>query len=194
MPLFTLPALREKLASVAQVDHSQDEATAAVAAILRPGPGAPGSQGVEILLIERAEREGDPWSGHLAFPGGKRDPLDVSLLATSIRETREEVGLALDPTWLLARLDDVQARINGLKVAHFVFAVEEPVSLLLKNAEVKETLWVPLERIARDQGKETFTRSLGDKTIDLPCIRLGGRVLWGMTHRMVMQLVSEASG
>jgi 8-oxo-dGTP pyrophosphatase MutT (NUDIX family) len=188
MPPFSLPALRERLVAVGRVDDPPDEATAAVAAILRPG-----SQGVEVLLIERAEREGDPWSGHLAFPGGKRDPRDASLLSTSIRETREEVGLALDPTWLLARLDDVQARISGFKVAQFVFAVEDPAVQLFTNVEVKGTLWVPLRRIAQDQGKETFTRSIAGKAMELPCVRLGENVLWGMTYRMVMRLVAAAT-
>jgi 8-oxo-dGTP pyrophosphatase MutT (NUDIX family) len=184
---FTLSDLRVRLASLPRGNDPTDDASAAVAAVLRPGP-----EGAEILLIKRAERDGDPWSGHLAFPGGKRESYDASLLSTSIRETREEVGLTLDASSLLARLEDVQARMNGYKVAQFVFAVDDPLVLLSANVEVKDTLWVPLERIVQGQGKETMTRSVGGERIELPCVRLGEHVLWGMTHRMVMQLIAAA--
>src|SRR5450631_3467354 len=94
-----------------------DRPQAAVALLLVSRPD-------RLLLIRRAEREGDPWSGHLAFPGGKREAEDASLLVTAIRETAEEVGLRLAPESLLARLADVRARVNGYRVAQFVFAVE----------------------------------------------------------------------
>lgn len=49
----------------------------------------------EVLFIKRATREGDRWSGHVALPGGGRDPSDVDDRAVAIRETMEEVGLDL---------------------------------------------------------------------------------------------------
>jgi 8-oxo-dGTP pyrophosphatase MutT (NUDIX family) len=187
MPSFALAELRARLAALPAIDDRKDDAVAAVAAVLRPGPS-----GSEILLIERAEHEGDPWSGHLAFPGGKREPLDPSLLFTSIREAEEEVGLMLDATLLLARLKDVRARASGYKVAQFVFAIAEPTVFLSPNVEVKGTLWVPLQQIADGHGKETIT--LGGDTLELPCVRLGEHALWGMTLRMVMQVIAVAGG
>lgn len=164
-----------------------DDAAAAVAAVLRTGP-----EGAEILLIRRARREGDPWSGHVAFPGGKRDATDTSLLATSIRETREEVGLTLDPSGLLARLANVGAGGSAYPVAEFVFAIDDPLVSLRVNVEVEDAFWVPLRRIVEKQGKETMTRIVAGERVELPCVRLGEHVLWGMTHRMVMQIVAAA--
>jgi 8-oxo-dGTP pyrophosphatase MutT (NUDIX family) len=187
MSRFVLPRLREKLSSYRPVEPPLDDAQAAVAAILRPGP-----EGAEILLIKRAEREGDPWSGHLAFPGGKRERTDASLWVTAVRETQEEVGLTLPLTSLVTRLDDVRARTNGFKVAQFVFALEDPEIVLTANVEVNDTLWVSLERVARDQGKETMTWNVAGQSIELPCVHLGHYVLWGMTHRMVMQVIDAA--
>jgi 8-oxo-dGTP pyrophosphatase MutT (NUDIX family) len=188
MSSFTLAELRARLAALPRIDDAEAEAAAAVAAILRPG-----LSGAEILLIKRADREGDPWSGHLAFPGGKREPLDASLLCSSIRETREEVGLTLDATSFLARLEDVRARTNGYKVAQFVFAIDDPRVPLLTNVEVKDTLWVPLRRIEESQGKETITRNVMGRSMELPCVELGEYVLWGMTLRMVMQVIAAGT-
>jgi 8-oxo-dGTP pyrophosphatase MutT (NUDIX family) len=197
MSRFSLSALRSKLAR-GPVDTSGDgspaadgagEASAAVATILREG-----ELGAEALFIKRAERASDPWSGHLAFPGGKREPKDATLLDTCIRETEEEVGLRLRPASLLTRLADVRARSNGYRVAQFVFALDNPSAKITMNAEVAAILWAPLSRIERDGGKETMEWKSGDKTITLPCVHLGDYVLWGMTYRMTSQVIVAADG
>jgi 8-oxo-dGTP pyrophosphatase MutT (NUDIX family) len=160
---------------------------AAVAAILRPNESG---DGVELLFIRRAEAPNDPWSGHIAFPGGRRDPEDDTLLATAIRETREEVGIDLAGAELLARLPDVPAFVKSkrglLVVTPFVFAIREPVTPV-PNYEVADTLWVPLSKLAGGEGKGTYAFTYENKPYELPCIRLdpGQHVLWGMTHRML---------
>jgi hypothetical protein len=103
------------------------------------------------------------------------------------------VGLTLDAASLLARLEDVRARMSGYKVAQFVFAIDNPAVLLLTNVEVKDTLWVPLRRIEESRGKETMTRNVMGEEIELPCVRLGEYVLWGMTLRMVMQVIAAGT-
>src|SRR5450432_2248558 len=80
---------------------------AAVALLLVPGPD-------RLLLSRRAERAGDPWSGHLALPGGRYDAGDVDLLATAIRETEEETGVRLEREWCRAELDDLVPRTPTL--------------------------------------------------------------------------------
>ena len=165
-----------------------EEAPAAVASIVRDGPS-----GAELLFIERAERAGDPWSGHVAFPGGKREPGDGSLLQTAIRETEEEVGVRLGSATLVGRLEDVVARTSGYRVAQFVFTFAAPDVTLLTSAEVAATLWVPLERLARREGAGTIPFVRHGETVELSCLRIGARVLWGITYRMVMQMIDAAS-
>src|SRR4029450_1300778 len=77
-------------------------ARAAVAVVLRPGA----ADSAELLLIERARKAGDPWSGHMALPGGRHDPEDVELRSTAERETLEEVGIDLRGGELLGQLED----------------------------------------------------------------------------------------
>src|SRR5205085_11954415 len=87
---------------------------AAIALVLRPGTGAVDAD-PELLMIKRAEAEGDPWSGHVACPGGRMDPGDHDLEQTAIRETWEETGvdLARDGQ-ILGALDDISPRTLSL--------------------------------------------------------------------------------
>ena len=191
--MFPLDAITSRLA-VLGADHGVEDASpgAAVAAILRERPG---NEGTELFFIRRADHPGDPWSGHVAFPGGRRDPADASLLETAIRETREEVGIDLTGSQLLARLPDVPAFLRSKKgtltVTPFVFALRGPVEVV-PNAEVAATLWVPLGLLARSAGKTTFSFAHEDGAYDLPCIHLepGGLRLWGMTYRMLETLLA----
>src|SRR5262249_41037346 len=158
-----------------------------VAAILRGTPGE-----AEILLIRRAEHPGDPWSGHMAFPGGRRDEADPSLAATAIRETREEVGLDLATHGeLLTRLPDVPAGARGkrvgLTIAPFVFALRGEPALAL-NGEVAEALWAPLGALGRREGAGTVPYQRDGVSFELPCIRVDGRVIWGLTYHMLESL------
>jgi 8-oxo-dGTP pyrophosphatase MutT (NUDIX family) len=117
---------------------------AAVAVVLRDAPGGP-----ELLLIERARHPEDPWSGHMAFPGGRVDPGDSHAQAAAERETLEEVGLSLADAELLGRIDDIEGRHAGrplsLVISAHVYHCAAPGALTL-NHEVESALWVPLER------------------------------------------------
>jgi 8-oxo-dGTP pyrophosphatase MutT (NUDIX family) len=201
-----LSEIVEKLGLLGR-DHGQEQdqgASAAVAAIFREHAGA-----AEIFFIRRAQRAGDPWSGHVAFPGGRREPEDRSLLETAMRETREEVGIVLEERELIARLPDLPAfnrsKTGGaMVVSPFVFVVKHPVVIAPQESEVASTMWVPFEKLVRGEGRGTFIWSYEGKTLELPCFHLGGcpgpspieaaaiaagqPILWGMTYRMLETL------
>lgn len=171
-------------------DPGGDERLAAVAAVLREG-----AQGAEVLLIRRATHDADPWSGHMAFPGGRRDPGDPSLLHTAIRETREEVGLDLNEHGeLIGRLALLPAMARGkrvgLTIAPFVFALVRDVPLAL-NYEVHETLWAPLTPMARGEWSTTYPYDFEGERWQMPAFDVEGRIVWGLTHRMLQTLLDE---
>lgn len=163
---------------------------AAVAAILRPDEDA-----LSLLLIRRAEREGDRWSGHMAFPGGLHESYDRDLLATAIRETREEIGLDLEAhAELLGRLDDVQAggsrRPSGIIATPYVFALRETPPLE-PNHEVAEIVWTPIAPLLAGETACTYDYPWQDVVMRLPGHKVGERVVWGMTYRMIEALFDE---
>ena len=162
-------------------------ARAAVAMVLRPDPAGLG----EVLLIERARKAGDPWSGHMAFPGGRQDPEDPSPRVTAERETLEEVGMDLAPAELLGQLDDLEGRHAGrpagLVISAFVYHLPDPPRLV-PNEEVESAFWVPLAQLlARERHVDyRFRHELGALT--MPGIRVGEadpHVVWGLTYRFL---------
>jgi 8-oxo-dGTP pyrophosphatase MutT (NUDIX family) len=170
------------------------ERFAAVAAVLRERAGR-----AEVLLIRRAKQEGDPWSGHMAFPGGRQDPADRDLLHTALRETEEEVGLRLDPEpHLVGRLDDVPAVARGqrigLIIAPFVFAITGDPVLVPSPSEVDHLLWAPLSPLLRGERNTTHAVEHEGRTVELPGYDVDGRVVWGLTHWMLETLFEALDG
>ena len=150
----------------------------------------------EVLLIRRADRVGDPWSGQMAFPGGHEDSGDPDLLATAMRETIEEVGLDLREHELLAALDEhpatYQGQFTGMVIAPFVFALRsDPV--LQPNHEVASIVWAPLGKMARGELDVEHELRRNGETMRLPGYGVGPHVVWGLTHRMLQSLFSSLS-
>ena len=162
---------------------------AAVAAILRPS--ARGTRETEVLLIRRAERAGDPWSGHMAFPGGHQEPGDPDSYSTALRETLEEIALDLRQHEYLGQLDEVPATIRGLRVgisiAPHVFAMHGDPTLR-PNYEVAEIVWGELGQMARGEVDVTKEWKYEGESQQAPAFRVDGHIVWGLTHRMLMSL------
>lgn len=184
--LSRLPGLIARLATLTpRTEDLPDRPKAAVAVVLAPNPDS-------VLLIRRAERTEDRWSGQLAFPGGRWEPGDADLAATARRETREEVGLDLSGRAVLGVLDDLAPRtpvLPPILVRPYVFGLQERRELQT-NQEVAGAWWVPLHSFL-GEGKPgpvefprygTLVRSVG--------YRLDIGVLWGMSERILTPLLS----
>jgi 8-oxo-dGTP pyrophosphatase MutT (NUDIX family) len=183
---------REDLARVlsghAPARVSGDIPRAAVALVFRDGEKG----GLELLFIRRAEHERDPWSGHISYPGGREEPGDPDLEATAVRETLEETGLDLAGDGeRLGALDEVVALARGrpvdLVVAPFVFRLR----LRLDGApshEVVSLHWLPLERLMAPETRSRLPYQYEATALELPCLRIDGLVIWGLTHRMFESL------
>lgn len=155
---------------------------AAVAIVRTPGPDS------AILLMRRAEREGDAWSGQWSFPGGRRDESDLDLLDTALRELREEVGIRLSREQMSAALPPSTARRRSppfLLVAPFVFDIDTKPATVLDPREAADAMWMPL-RMLLDPGRHSFQRVPAlPAEAWFPAIALPGAPLWGFTYRLL---------
>jgi len=154
------------------------ETQAAVAIVL-----APGAEGREMLLIHRAERRDDPWSGHMALPGGRREPEDGDLLATVMRETLEETGIRLKAASLAGVLEDMRPRhrrIPLIVVRPHVFVLDRKPRVRLSD-EAVDYFWVSADRL-----KSSACRvHVPQRKILVDAYLAGERIVWGITWRIL---------
>ncbi|NUO62379.1 MAG: CoA pyrophosphatase [Gemmatimonadaceae bacterium] len=168
------------------IDAVPGEATlhAAVTILLRPNY----LDELELLLIKRAEFEGDPWSGHVALPGGRREPVDQSLERTALRETWEEtaIDVARDGA-VLGVLDDVSPRsmtVRQVIVRPFVAAVLPGVEIV-ESPEVAAAFWVPLATLRDTAAWITAEVVAHGRSLRVPAFTHGEYVVWGLTERIL---------
>ena len=147
----------------------------------------------EVLLLKRAEREGDRWSGHIGLPGGHAVAADADLFATALRETREEVGIDLKRAARpLGRLERIEAKPRGpfvpLWIDPFVFSALSPVTPRA-GPEVVETFWFPLERARSGELSSTHVYRREEHELVRPCWCFEGHVVWGLTYEILSRLL-----
>ncbi|HEX3235187.1 MAG TPA: CoA pyrophosphatase [Gemmatimonadales bacterium] len=186
-----LDRLRDRLASHRPWTDPDAEALrwAAVAVVLKPAPDA-------VLLIRRAERVGDPWSGHMALPGGRREPGDDDLVATAIRETSEEVGLPLSRGQLLGVLDDVVPRtpvLPPIAIRPCVFLLHAQLPLTL-NPEVAGARWVELDRLLHPGTRHPVRLEIRGESREVDAYQLDDAIVWGLTERVLSGLLRHLGG
>lgn len=193
---FKIKHIRHKLAKH-QPERNALEPTsrAAVAMILKPQ-----ERDLHMLFIHRAHHPQDPWSGHMAFPGGRQDPEDLDLSFTIYRETKEEVGIDLNVhSEYLGRMTELQAMARGkpisMTVSPFIYLASPAVSPEPDPAEVQDTIWVPLSFMQQQGVERIVTRPMPDgSSIQVPALEYGGKTIWGLTYRMLrsfLEIIEE---
>ena len=165
---------------------------AAVALIL-----APHEEGPRMLLIRRAEHPHDPWSGHMAFPGGRAEEDDLSLDATAVRETGEEVGVDLaDYGQLITQLDEVPAYSGGrpvdMVVSPFFYVLDRVRDPKIDPVEVSAALWIPLSAFRDESNHGTTKIDSANFKADMPAFVIDSNVVWGLTYRMIESFLAAA--
>jgi 8-oxo-dGTP pyrophosphatase MutT (NUDIX family) len=187
-----VPSLIESLAArltLGDVRPPTDGARrAAVAVVLHDGPSP------RVLLMKRAERVGDPWSGHISLPGGGYQGSDGDLRVTAIRETHEELGVDLDGARLLGSLQALSPRTSGptgIAVTPVVFATTialEPVC----GPEALAAFWLPIDLAA--SGALDGRHQLAGSQLTFPSWTYEGYVIWGLTRRILEVVLETARG
>jgi 8-oxo-dGTP pyrophosphatase MutT (NUDIX family) len=163
---------------------------AAVALLLRLG--APLNE-PEIFFIQRAQYETDPWSGQVAFPGGREEPGDESLFETAVRETFEETAIDIRRHGeVLGQLDDLRprsVRLPDLIVRPYVVLVGEHSDPILSD-EVAASFWVPLAALRETGGWRDTVVTAGGAEFTRRAFHHAGFVVWGMTERIVSRFLT----
>ena len=179
--------LAQRLALTVGTPPADGQRRAAVAVVLDDDAAGP-----RILLMKRAERSGDPWSGHISLPGGGYSPGDDTLLATAIRETHEELTIELAGARLLGNLTPLAPRSAGptlIEITPFVFVTEaalEPVC----GPEALSAFWLPVELAM--SGALDGTHVYPSSAMTFPSWNYDGHVIWGLTWRILGDLIAAA--
>ena len=185
------PDMKRLVRALNALRHTPDHTAmreAAVVLIMR----VVGEDSLELLLILRAEFEGDPWSGNIGLPGGHLDPGDTSLENAVVRETREEIGvdLARDGR-IVGRLSEVRpmsADVPGIMVVPYV-AVARPDVTVTLGPEVADAFWVPLTRLRQPDFWGEATVMVRGNPRRVSCFRHGNHVVWGLTERILREML-----
>lgn len=187
-PSDVMERVRKTLAGHRPSTVVDAKASQAAVALIIAGEPEP-----SILLIRRQERAGDPWSGHMALPGGYRSTSDANLAVTAARETREETSLDLAKLGKpLGTLSDVRPRNEALPpvlVRPFVFEVER-VEASLAGPEVVETLWIRVADLFDPRNNVPLTLSFPSGPRTFPSIQIGRYTIWGLTERILAEFAA----
>lgn len=172
--------------SLAGTRHpAREENTHAAVALVLAGAAAE----LNLCLIRRAEHDLDRWSGHVALPGGRVDPVDLSPKEAAIRETREEVGLLLEGRTYLGLLNVQPISRDGKpgdpSLSSHVFHLGEALEPFTPNEEVAEAFWVPLRHLLDSRNAAYRPNTRDGVTYDSPSVLYQGHHIWGLTYRVL---------
>lgn len=174
-----------------QAHPSEGTSRAAVVLVLRAGDTQP-----EALFVVRATHERDPWSGHVALPGGREEEGDRDLMDTALRELREETGLGLHRKEIVGRLDDlypVSRHLPRISIRPFV-AWRPRVEGVRRSAEIDGHFWVPLSELRSRERRSTLALQRDEGTLRVPTIEYGGQTVWGLTYSIVENFLELLGG
>ncbi len=165
----------------------RDLPEAGVLVVLTDDPLCP-----EIVLTRRASRLSSH-AGEVAFPGGKRDPEDVSVLVTALRESHEEIGLPPAAVRVVGSLSQVVSQ-HGFLVTPYLGVISADAELVPNPAELESLFRVPLAFLL-DKQQVVLERLCFDGTVaHMPRYDYQGYVIWGLTAYVLVELFNQVLG
>lgn len=175
-----LPETLERIVSKLHREGG-DDAKAGVAVIFRVDRGK-----LMLLLVKRAVVPGDPWSGDMAFPGGKRTPPDEAIMETVARELMEETDIDIKMGRYLGMMDPVLSSVKrDMTVAPLVFLLDDVPEITI-NDELSSHQWTEFGKLRWRRGRSLV------KDFDVPVFDIGEERVWGLTYRMLDRLLEMA--
>jgi 8-oxo-dGTP pyrophosphatase MutT (NUDIX family) len=178
--------------SANQIVREDDFVHAAVMMILKQS-----DHGYSLLFIKRPDNDRDPFSGHMAFPGGRMEMHDNSKLDTAVRETLEEVGINIKRSArVLGALDDVNPnnpRARNYVVTPYLSVLQEEVDVTPDAKEVEKTIWVPMNHLVDEKNAQVRIRVRDGREVEDYAYNYDQYLIWGMTGRVLHQFLSFSS-
>ncbi|MGI0092160.1 MAG: NUDIX hydrolase [Nitrososphaerales archaeon] len=164
--------------------------SAAVCLILKPDSTL---GQVSALLVRRRISETDPWSGQMAFPGGRTSRRDQGIMKTAVREVLEETGIDLTKCEMLGTLDDLIPTSNrSLRVTPFVALAPESTVVSVDGHEIVDYVWIPIAFFVDKNNSATYDVQRSEMSISVRCFPyLGTHIVWGMTLRMIEDFITK---
>jgi len=168
--------------NMAQESLMQDAAV--LVPVYRSGDG-------EIRVVMVLRSLGGVHGGQIAFPGGKRDPRDASMLETALRETWEEVGLTSDRIEVLTQLPMAETRTTGYRVHPFLGRIKAPILWQRAEREIAEILDVSLADLARPEAHAQIIDRFSTRRepAKVSFYQVGPYRLWGLSYRILQPLI-----
>ena len=146
---------------------------------------------LRVVLLRRAE--GGPHGGQIAFPGGKLDAADASLMDAALREACEEIGLSPESATVLETLATIEINVSGFRLHPFLARVERPGSWTLAEREVAEVLEPRVLDLADPGNHDSHMQRFPQwpEPVRIEFIRIGEHQLWGATYRVLKPLLPK---
>jgi 8-oxo-dGTP pyrophosphatase MutT (NUDIX family) len=191
-------SIREALSqrSVRRIADADCDVRAAVCLVLSASvPESRAAGEPAVLFVRRADYAGDPWSGHMALPGGRASEEDIDLLDTARRETLEETGLRLERPDFLGRLDDIHPRsphLPSIAITPFVAWHRGEVRVTVSR-ELAGYAWIPISYLAAPERRGTLDLKRPVRRT-FPGIRHQGEFIWGLTFAIVEDFLRLVAG
>ena len=149
---------------------------------------------LDALVVKRKAIEHDPWSGHMALPGGRSHPGDTDSLLTARREVFEETSIDLGRCEVIGMLDEVIPGNVVIRVTPFVALVSDPVQVKLNESELTDYFWIPLSFFRDRHNLSLYSVERFGKKAEVPSyLYLGKHVIWGMTLKIIEDFLSKTS-
>ena len=191
--MSSIEQIRSRLSDPEPAPSAPAARRASVAIVL-----AGDSEARSVCFVERASRRGDPWSGDVAFPGGWAKHEDESLRAAAMRETHEEIGLALADTHHVGdiapmRIPRVRSGLGLLGTSVFYVGESRP-GLRLEQREIADAFWVPIAHLHHPDNRTVVHWSRSGPPRPRPAIMFDGRVIWGLTYRVLVRFSNLMTG
>jgi len=170
-----------------KIQTTEELPRAAVCLILKPG-----SKELEVLMIKRKDISSDPWSGHMAFPGGHYAKTDKDLLSTVVREVFEETSIDLRNCSMLGTLDEVPPLNRKISVTPFVALAPKEIELKIGESEVAKYFWIPISFFLDTKNRTTYSSERSGKKFTVPAYLFSGQyVIWGMSYRIIQDFLEK---